>query len=94
MLFSPVGHKKYCILKTHKISKTFCSLYTVLQSVIMDFQTSEDDNLLDGDTVVGKFGNASLSICSHAYLLISIYIVFLRLRFGAIFFLIEVIHVI
>lgn len=61
--------------------------------VIMDFQTSEDDNLLDGDTVVGKFGNASLSICSHAYLLISIYIVFLRLRFRAIFFLIEVIHV-
>lgn len=24
--------------------------------VIMDFQTSEDDNLLDGDTAVGKFG--------------------------------------
>lgn len=33
MFFSPVGYKKCCILKTHKISKTFCSLYTVLQSV-------------------------------------------------------------
>lgn len=62
--------------------------------VIMDFQTSEDDNLLDGDTVVGKFGIASLRICSHAYLLISIYIVLLRLRFGVTFFSVEVIHVI
>lgn len=30
--------------------------------VIMDFQTSEDDNLLDGDTVVGKFSIATLLI--------------------------------
>lgn len=54
--------------------------------VIMDFQTSEDDNLLDGDTVVGKFGIASFSICSYAYLLISIYIVLLRLHFGVTYF--------
>lgn len=33
MFFSSVGYEKCCILKTHKISKTFCSLYTVLQSV-------------------------------------------------------------
>lgn len=36
--------------------------------VIMDFQTSEDDNLLDGDTVVGKFGFTTLNVCSHEHL--------------------------
>lgn len=53
--------------------------------VIMDFQTSEDDNLLDGDTAVGKFGITTLSIYSHECLLINIYIVLLRSSFGVIF---------
>lgn len=34
---------------------------------IMDFQTSEDDNLLDGDTAVGKC-SMSTENCSHEYL--------------------------
>ena len=33
--------------------------------VIMDFQTSEDDNLLDGDTAVGKCDIIALNICHH-----------------------------
>lgn len=35
MFFSPVGYGKErcCIPKAHRLSKTFCSLYTVLQSV-------------------------------------------------------------
>jgi chloride channel 3/4/5 len=48
--------------------------------VIMDFQTSEDDNLLDGDTAVGKF-IITIFICSHEYLPINTYIVLLRLTF-------------
>ena len=31
----------------------------------MDFQTSEDDNLLDGDTAVGKCDIIALNICHH-----------------------------
>ena len=49
--------------------------------VIMDFQTSEDDNLLDGDTAVGKFDIvAHRDICYHECLLVDI--VLLRLSFG------------
>ena len=48
--------------------------------VIMDFQTSEDDNLLDGDTAVGKFDITALNICRHECLLIDI--ILLRLSLG------------
>lgn len=35
--------------------------------VIMDFQTSEDDNLLDGDTAVGKFVIITFNVCSNVH---------------------------
>lgn len=56
---------------------------------IMDFQTSEDDNLLDGDTAAGKFSMTTEN-CSHEhtnrYSFVSFLFFFLlRLTFGVTF---------
>lgn len=56
---------------------------------IMDFQTSEDDNLLDGDTAAGKFSMATENYShkftnKYTWILILIFF-FFRPAFGVMF---------